>query len=112
MPDQQTQLDRIFRALGDPTRRRVLNRLGVGPASVSELARPFAMALPSFIQHLEVLEQCGLVCSRKSGRVRSYRLVPQPLELAQSWLADQRAVWQRRLDRLDDYLRELKEKSE
>jgi DNA-binding transcriptional ArsR family regulator len=106
------QLDRVFRALGDPTRRAVLSRLSTGPAPVTELARPFKMALPSFTQHLEVLEQCGLVRSRKSGRVRTYRLVPRPLEAAERWMAQQRALWERRLDQLDNYLLELKEEME
>jgi len=76
---------------------------------VSELARPFDIALPSFTQHLGVLEQCGLVRSRKVGRVRTYRLVPQPLKAAELWMVQQRALWERRLDQLDDYLLELKE---
>jgi DNA-binding transcriptional ArsR family regulator len=102
MPNQS--LDPVFRALADPTRRAVLERLGRGPASMSDLARPFGMALPSFAQHLAVLERGGLVRSRKSGRVRTYRLVPQPLHAASRWLERQRAVWERRLDQLDDYL--------
>jgi DNA-binding transcriptional ArsR family regulator len=105
------QLDRVFRALGDPTRRAVLSRLSGGPAAVSELARPFKMALPSFTQHLDVLEDCGLVRSRKLGRVRTYRLVPQPLRAAERWMVEQRALWDRRLDQLDSYLEELKEKN-
>jgi DNA-binding transcriptional ArsR family regulator len=109
MPNQQAQLDRVFHALGDPTRRAVLSRLGTGPAPVSELARPFAMALPSFTQHLGVLEECGLVRSRKVGRVRTYRLAPQPLKVAERWMAQQRALWERRLDQLDKYLLEMKE---
>jgi DNA-binding transcriptional ArsR family regulator len=109
MPNQQMRLDRVFRALGDPTRRAVLSRLCAGPAPVSELARPFDMALPSFTQHLDVLEQCGLVRSRKAGRVRTYRLVPQPLEAAERWMNKQRALWERRLDQLDSYLLEMKE---
>ncbi len=109
MPNQQKQLDRVFRALGDPTRRAVLGRLSAGPAPVSELARPFNIALPSFTQHLDVLEQSGLVRSRKVGRVRTYRLVPLPLRAAERWITQQRAVWERRLDQLDDYLLKLKE---
>jgi DNA-binding transcriptional ArsR family regulator len=105
-------IDGVFRALSDPTRRRVLERLTSSPASVSELAAPFDMALPSFVQHLRVLEGCGLVRSRKTGRVRTYRLVPQRLRLAEDWLARQRSLWERRLDQLDDYLLELKEKRE
>jgi DNA-binding transcriptional ArsR family regulator len=103
-------LDRVFRALGDPTRRAVVSRLTAGPAAVSELARGTGMALPSFAQHLDVLERCGLVRSRKVGRVRTYRLVPQPLKTAERWMAQQRALWERRLDQLDAYLLELKEK--
>ena len=109
LPNQQMQLDRVFRALGDPTRRAVLGRLSAGPGPVSELARPFNIALPSFTQHLDVLERCGLVRSRKVGRVRTYRLVPQPLRAAENWITQQRAVWERRLDQLDDYLLKLKE---
>src|SRR6266481_2396460 len=95
MPNQPPQLDRVFRALGDPTRRAVLSRLSAGPAPVSELARPFDMALPSFTQHLDVLEQCGLVRSRKAGRVRTYALVPLPLKDAEQWMVTQRANWER-----------------
>ena len=111
MPNQQIQLDSVFRALGDPTRRAVLSRLSQGPASVSELARPFDIALPSFTQHLGVLERCGLVRSRKAGRVRTYRLEPRPLKAAERWMAEQRAIWERRLDQLDNYLVELKKET-
>jgi DNA-binding transcriptional ArsR family regulator len=107
MPNQE--LTRIFRALTDPTRRAVLERLTQGPAAVKELARPFEMALPSFVQHLGVLEDCGLVRSKKAGRVRTYALAPQPLEAAEHWLSAQRAHWERRLDALDDFLKTLKE---
>lgn len=103
-------IDRVFRALSDPTRRHVLERLSRSPASVNELARPFDMALPSFVQHLSILEACGLVQSRKAGRVRTYRLAPERLTLAEGWLARQRSLWERRLDQLDDYLADLKEK--
>lgn len=110
MPNQQAlQLDRVFHGLADPTRRSVLERLSKGPAAVKELATPFDMSLPSFLQHLDVLEDCGLVKSRKSGRVRTYRLTPQPLKAAESWLEKQRATWNRRLDQLDTYLLDLKE---
>ena len=105
-----SHVDGIFRALSDPTRRRVLERLGHGAASVSELAAPFDMALPSFVEHLKILEHCGLVRSRKTGRVRTYRLAPQRLKLAEDWLARQRTLWERRLDQLDAYLIDLKEK--
>ena len=109
MPNQSVSLNRVFQALADPTRRAVLERLSSGPASVSELAQPFQMALPSFSQHLEVLENCGLVRSRKAGRVRTYELAPQPLKEAEQWMVTQRANWERRLDQLDDYLNDLKE---
>src|SRR5207253_11160316 len=107
MPNQQMHLDRVFRALGDPTRRAVLSRLCNGPAPVSELARSFDMALPSFAQHLDVLEECGLVRSRKVGRVRTYRLVPQSLRAAEGRMAQQRALLARRLAQLDSYLLQL-----
>jgi DNA-binding transcriptional ArsR family regulator len=112
MPNQWAELSGVFRALADPTRRAVLERLSRGPAAVSELAQPFGMALPSFSQHLGVLEDCGLVHSSKVGRVRTYRLAPQPLRRAESWLAGQRALWERRLDQLDSYLQEMKENGE
>ena len=103
------RLDLLFRALADPTRRAVLERLGRGPASVGELARPAGMALPSFVQHLRVLEEGRLVRSTKRGRVRTYRLAPDPLRDAEDWLARQRAHWERRLDRLDRYLAVMEE---
>ena len=109
MPNQHAHLNRVFHGLADPTRRAVLERLSDGPAAVSELAEPFRMSLPSFLQHLEVLETCGLVKSRKAGRVRTYRLTPQPLRAAESWLGKQQAVWNSRLDQLDTYLVGLKE---
>lgn len=109
MPNQSVELNRVFQALADPTRRAVLERLSNGPAHVSELAQPFKMALPSFSQHLDVLENCGLVRSRKTGRVRTYQLAPRPLKAAERWMVRQRAIWERRLDQLDNYLKELKE---
>jgi DNA-binding transcriptional ArsR family regulator len=110
VPNQQaSQLNRVFHGLADPTRRAVLERLSSGPAAVSELAEPFSMSLPSFLQHLDMLESCGLVKSRKTGRVRTYRLTPQPLRVVESWLEKQRATWNRRLDQLDTYLTNLKE---
>jgi DNA-binding transcriptional ArsR family regulator len=110
VPALAEPIDDIFRALSDPTRRLVLERLSKSPASVSDLAEPFDMALPSFVQHLKVLEGSGLVRSRKSGRVRTYELDPQRLMLVDDWLLKQRAFWERRLDQLDDYLLKLKEK--
>ena len=104
MPKRLEGIDGVLHALADPTRRQVVERLVSGPASTSELAEPFAMALPSFTQHLGVLEECGLVRSKKRGRVRTYRLAPKPLEAAESWLGKRRRVWEARLDQLDDYL--------
>jgi DNA-binding transcriptional ArsR family regulator len=110
MANRSAQLSSVFQALGDPTRRAVVKRLSKGPASVSELARPFAMALPSFVQHLDVLERCGLVRSRKSGRIRTCQLVPRTLRVAEDWMAEHRVLWEGRLNQLDDYLSDLKEK--
>jgi DNA-binding transcriptional ArsR family regulator len=103
------QLNGVFRALTDPTRRAVLARLAVGPASVRELAQPFKMALPSFLQHLAVLEENGLVRSEKQGRVRTYRIEAGRLKAAEDWLSGQRLLWERRLDALDGFLQTLKE---
>jgi DNA-binding transcriptional ArsR family regulator len=104
MPIYSSDLDGVFQALSHPARRDVVHRLSTGPAAVSELAEPFDMALPSFLQHLQVLEACGLVDSSKKGRVRTYRLRPKPLRVAEGWIGAQRALWERRLDQLDDYL--------
>jgi DNA-binding transcriptional ArsR family regulator len=103
-------VDDVLRALSDPTRRSVVERLSQRPASVSELAKPFDMALPSFVQHLRVLEDSGLVRSKKTGRVRTYRLAPERLRLVQDWLEKQRSLWERRMDQFDTYALELKEK--
>jgi DNA-binding transcriptional ArsR family regulator len=107
---QNESVNDVFRALSDPTRRQVLERLSRKPGSVSELAKPFDMALPSFVEHLRSLEGSGLVRSAKTGRVRTYQLVPKRLQLAEDWLSRQRTVWESRLDQLDSYLLELKEK--
>jgi DNA-binding transcriptional ArsR family regulator len=110
VPNQQaSQLNRVFHGVADPTRRAVLERLSSGPAAVSKLAEPFSMSLPSFLQHLDVLEDCGLVKSRKAGRVRIYQLTPRPLRAAEGWFEKQRVLWNRRLDQLDTYLADLKE---
>ncbi len=107
MPNERAQLDRVFHALADPTRRAVLVQLSRGTATVSELAEPFDMALPSFLQHLRVLADSDLVRSRKDGRVRTYQLSPQPLQLAEEWMVAQRALWERRLDQLDRFLESI-----
>ncbi len=101
-------IDGIFRALSDPTRRSVIERLSTQPLSVSELAAGHAMALPSFVEHLKMLEGAGLVRSTKVGRVRTYELTPGQLQLATGWLDRQRAIWEARLDRLDAYLLSMK----
>jgi DNA-binding transcriptional ArsR family regulator len=94
----------VFKALADPTRLAVVERLSIGPASVTELARPFEMALPSFMQHLTVLHEAGLVHSHKSGRTRVYQLALEALESAAAWLSANRNHWVRRLDQLDSLL--------
>jgi DNA-binding transcriptional ArsR family regulator len=104
-----SDLDRLFQALADPTRRAVVERLGQGPAATTELARPFDMALPSFLQHLDVLQNVGLVTSAKQGRVRTFRLTPRPLQAAEGWMTTQRRLWERRLDQFDDYVHTMKE---
>lgn len=108
MPVATPTVDVVFRALSDPTRRQVLEQLARGPATVSDLARPFSMALPSFTQHLRVLETARLVRSRKRGRIRTYRLEPASLDVAENWLAQRRAHWERRLDQLDQFLESRK----
>ncbi len=110
MPNYQSHLNETFRALSDPTRRAVVEQLGRGAASVSDLAEPFDMALPTFLQHLKVLEDCGVIGTRKVGRVRTCQLKPEPIAAAERWLGEQRAIWTQRLDQLDDYLLTLKGK--
>ena len=105
-----TQVDEVFRALADPTRRHVVAELTRSPASVGELAAPFDMALPSFVQHLRVLECCGVVRSTKQGRVRTYRLVPDQLRVAEDWLTAQRDEWEQRADRFQQYAEALEQK--
>jgi DNA-binding transcriptional ArsR family regulator len=102
--------DDIFHALSNPTRRKVLERLSVGPATVSELAAPFEMQLPSFVQHLSVLERSRLVRSKKRGRVRTYEIAPERFAVAEDWLSARREAWEARLDRFDRYVKQLKER--
>jgi len=104
MPKYPEQLDRMFHALGDASRRAMVERLAGGPASVSELARPFDMALPTVVQHLGVLETAGIVTSTKVGRVRTYQLAIDALTPAVEWLGRQRLPAERRLDRLATFL--------
>ena len=108
MLNESARLDLAFQALADPTRRGMLARLSRGPASVSELAQPFRISLPAVMQHLQALETSGLVRSEKKGRVRTCRLEPKALAGAESWIAEQRRLWEGRLDRLEDYLEILK----
>ena len=110
MLNESARLDLAFQALADPTRRGMLARLSRAPASVSELAAPYRMSLPAVMQHLQLLEASGLVRSEKKGRVRTCRLEPKALATAESWIAEQRALWEGRLDRLEDYLEILKTK--
>ena len=100
--------DDVFHALSNATRRKVLEHLSLGPATVSELAAPFDMRLPSFVQHLVVLEQSRLVKSKKRGRVRTYEIAPERLKVAQDWLIERRELWEVRLDRFDNYVKQLK----
>ena len=107
---QSAVVDDVFYALSNSTRRKVLEQLSVGPATVSELAAPFDMKLPSFVQHLSVLERSRLVRSKKRGRVRTYEIAPERFRVAEDWLMEQRRLWEARLDRFDRYVKQLKEK--
>jgi DNA-binding transcriptional ArsR family regulator len=107
MLNQSSELDRLFHALGDPARRRMIERLSRGPAPVSELARPLPMSLPAAMQHLGVLEAAGLVRSEKTGRVRICTIEPQALSLVEQWINARRIEWERRLDRLGEYLKTM-----
>lgn len=102
-------LDRTFHALADPTRRAVIERLSEAPASISVLARDFDMALPSFMQHMAVLEADGLIRTSKTGRVRTCEIVPRPLDEMSHWLDSQRSHWSARLDRLDAHLKTMQQ---
>lgn len=104
MLNKSTSLDRAFHALSDPARRAMVQRLSRGPTSVTDLARPLSMSLPAVMQHLGVLEASGLVRSQKIGRIRTCRINPDALSLAEQWINARRAEWSARLDRLDDYL--------
>jgi DNA-binding transcriptional ArsR family regulator len=106
MLNYSTGLDPVFSALADPTRRVMVEQLSRGPASVSELAKPLDMSLSAVMQHLHVLEASGLVTSQKEGRVRTCRIQPQVLQSAEDWIAQTRAGWERRLDRLAEFLAE------
>lgn len=111
MANYGEELDRIFVALADPTRRAVIRRLGLGSASVGELAEPFAMTLPSFMKHVRMLESSGLIRTAKSGRVRTCVLNRDRLGLVDGWLAEQRSVWEARTDRLEHIITRLEQRS-
>ena len=106
---QSAIADDVFYALSNSTRRKVLEQLSVGPATVSELAAPFDMKLPSFVQHLSVLEQSRLVKSKKRGRVRTYEIVPERFKVAEDWLTERRQLWEARVDRFDRYVKQLRD---
>ena len=107
MLNHSIDLDRLFHSLADPARRAILERLTHGPATVSELARPLPMSLPSTMQHLSVLEAAGLVHSEKVGRVRTCTIEPRALSRAEQWINARRIEWEHRFDRLDEYLKTL-----
>ena len=110
MLKDSTRLDRAFQALADPARRGMLARLARGPASVSELAQPLEMSLPAVMQHLKALEDSGLIRREKKGRVRTCRLNPGVLASAEQWLVDRRSEWEKRHDRFEEYVLEMKDK--
>ena len=112
MPPPKPEIDRIFHALGDPTRRALMEKLSDGPMSVSKLAEPLAMTLAAVVQHLQVLEECGLVRTEKSGRVRTCRIEPTGLDAAAGWLTARRSRWEQRLDALDALLKQEEEEKE
>jgi DNA-binding transcriptional ArsR family regulator len=107
MTNHYADLDRAFHALADPTRRAIVTRLARGPASVSELSQPFAMTMPTLLQHIRVLEHGGLIATQKSGRVRTCAIRPGALDAASGWLDRQRVAWENRLDRMEAYVAEL-----
>lgn len=112
MAKHDPDLSLLFHALSDPTRRMMLSRLARGPAAVTELAGPTGLRLPTVMRHLAVLEAAGLVATQKDGRVRSCALVPEALTPVRDWLEEQRAIWEARLDRLDDYVMTLMQERE
>jgi DNA-binding transcriptional ArsR family regulator len=104
MAQYPARLNGIFQALADPTRRAVLGRLGKGPASISELAKPFDMTLPSFMKHIHSLEDSGWIQTRKEGRVRTCAIERKPFADVEAWLSTQRALWESRTDRLEQFV--------
>jgi DNA-binding transcriptional ArsR family regulator len=110
MSTKNASIDRVFHALGDATRRALLEKLSEGPISVSRLAEPLAVTLAAVVQHLQILEESGLVHTEKLGRVRTCRIEPAGLKVAEQWIIDRRSVWERRLDRLGELLAEPSER--
>jgi DNA-binding transcriptional ArsR family regulator len=106
MPSRKVNIDRVFHALGDPTRRAIVERLCAGPLSVSRLASPLGITLTAVAQHLQVLEESGLVHTEKVGRVRTCRIEPAGFSALERWIGDRRSMWERRLDRLGELLEE------
>jgi DNA-binding transcriptional ArsR family regulator len=111
MTRPQANVHRVFHALGDPTRRKIVEKLSEGPTSVSQLAIPLAITVAAVVQHLQVLEESGLVRTEKVGRVRTCRIEPSGLSVVEQWISDRRSLWERRLDRLGDLLDEPEEAS-
>src|SRR3954447_2405665 len=103
---REESINRVFHALADPSRRVIVERLSAGPATVSELAQPLAMSLPAVVQHLQVLQVSGLVSSKKVGRVRTCRIEPEAMRPVEQWIGARRSSWERRFDRLGEYLAE------
>src|SRR5215471_9703979 len=110
MDSKKPDIDRVFHALGDPSRRAILEKLSQGPISVSRLAEPLDLTLAAIVQHLQVLEDSGLVQTEKIGRVRTCRIEPKGFSIAEQWIRDRRTIWERRLDRLGDLLAEKDER--
>jgi DNA-binding transcriptional ArsR family regulator len=109
MSDEKPTPERVFHALGDPTRRAMLEALSNGPVSVSRLAEPLRLTLAAVVQHIQILEDSGLVQTEKIGRVRTCRLEPSGFSVAEQWIRDRRTIWERRLDRLGEILAEPEE---
>ncbi len=108
--EKSAKIHRVFHALGDPTRRAIVERLSEAPISVSQLAEPLAMTLAAVVQHLQILEESGLVRTEKTGRVRTCRIEPKGFSLMEQWIQDRKTTWERRFDRLGDLLAEPDEK--
>jgi DNA-binding transcriptional ArsR family regulator len=109
MRSSKANIHRVFHALGDPTRRSIVEKLSEGPISVSKLAIPLAISLAAVVQHLQILEESGLVRTEKVGRVRTCRVEPAGLSVVEKWVEDRRSMWEKRFDRLGEFLEEEEE---